>query len=241
MSEVYDFFLDKSPEYFDYDVDRQGLGYSSICSTAQLAKVPAPPCPTSFMFETFAEAVALAHPLPQPAVSALVSPSLSYALLSGVTSTSSLPTELSLPESWASRSPSLIDYKNIAGWAEEAEELEPLAAPIDTPQFWEFPLALEVSTGTFIFENPVLAAEPASAPPVTEVPADPLIEFFFPAVDTAQPTPQSPTVEEQLSPSQSMPQLPSPHPLTPLPPAKEVCLENQENIPPHPPLTHPDM
>ena len=150
MSEVYDFFLDGSPEYFDYDADCQGLGYSSICSTAQLAEVPAPPRPTSFMFKTFAKAVALAHPLPRPAVSALVSPSLSYASLSGVMSTLSLPTELSLPESWASRSPSLIDYENIAGWAEEAEELEPLAAPIDTPQFWEFPLALEVSAPSYL-------------------------------------------------------------------------------------------
>ena len=173
MSKVYDFFSDESPEYFDYDADRQGLGFSSIRSTAQLAQVPAPPRPTSFTFETFAEAVALAHPLPQPAVSAPVSPSLSYASLSGVTSTSSLPTELSLPESWASRSPSPIDYENIAGWVEEAEESEPLPPPVEPSLIVEVPPAPEVSAGTPIVE----ATEP-------EAPAGP-IEFAFPAVDTA--------------------------------------------------------
>ena len=184
MSKVYDFFTDESPEYFDYDVDRQGLGYSSILSTAQLAQVPAPPRPTSFTFETFAEAVALAHPLPRPVASAPVSLSLSYASLSGVTSTSSLPTELSLPESWASRSPSLINYENIAGWAKETEESEPLPPPVNTSQF-ESPPALEVSVDAFIVEASVPAAEPAPTSLVTEVPADPPLEFSFPAVDTA--------------------------------------------------------
>ena len=229
MSEVYDFFSDESPEYFDYDADRQGLGFSSICSTAQLAEVPAPPRPTSFTFETFAEAVALAHPLPRPVVSAPVSPSLSYASLSGVTSTSSLPTELSLPESWASRSPSPIDYENIAEWAEEAEESEPLPPPVEPPQIIEIPPAPEVSPGT----PTIQVTEP-------EVPVDPL-EFSFPAVETVWVAPQSPpVVEEQLFPSQSTPQPPSPRPLTPLPPAEEARLENQENIPPLPPLTHTD-
>ena len=229
MSKVYDFFSDESPEYFDYDADRQGLGFSSIRSTAQLAQVPAPPRPTSFTFETFAEAVALAHPLPRPAVSTPVSPSLSYASLSGVTSTSSLPTELSLPESWASRSPSPIDYENIAGWVEEAEELEPLPPPVEPSQIAEIPPAPEVSTGTPTVE----AAEP-------EAPAGP-IEFAFPAVDTAWSAPPPPPVlEEQSFPSQSTPQPPSPRPLTPLPPAEEARLENQENIPPLPPLTHTD-
>ena len=227
MSEVYDFFSDESPEYFDYDADRQGLGVSSIRSTAQLAQVPAPPRSTSFTFETFAEAVAVAHPLPQPAASAPVSPSLSYASLSGVTSTSSLPTELSLPESWASRSPSPIDYENIAGWAEEAEESEPLPPPVEPPQIIEIPLAPEASAGTPTVE----ATEP-------EVP---VIEFAFPAVDTAwSAPPPPPVVEEQLFPSQSTPQPPSPCPLTPLPPTEEARLENQENIPPLPPLTHTD-
>ena len=229
MSEVYDFFSDESPEYFDYDADRQGLGFSSIRSTAQLAEVPAPPRPTSFTFETFAEAVALAHPLPRPVVSAPVSPSLSYASLSGVTSTSSLPTKLSLPESWASRSPSPIDYENIAEWAEEAEESEPLPPPVEPPQIIEIPPAPEVSPGT----PTIQVTEP-------EVPVDPL-EFSFPAVETVWVAPQSPpVVEEQLFPSQSTPQPPSPRPLTPLPPAEEARLENQENIPPLPPLTHTD-
>ena len=237
MSKVYDFFSDESPEYFDYDADRQGLGFSSIRSTAQLAQVPAPPRPTSFTFETFAEAVALAHPLPQPAVSAPVSPSLSYASLSGVTSTSSLPTELSLPESWASRSPSPIDYENIVGWVEEAEESEP--PPVETPQF-ESPLAPEISADAFT-ETPVSTAEPAPTSLIAEVPAGPPLEFSFPAVDTAWVAPQSPpVVEEQSFPSQSTPQPPSPRPLTPLPPAEEARLENQENIPPLPPLTHTD-
>ena len=229
MSEVYDFFSDESPEYFDYDADRQGLGFSSIRSTAQLAEVPAPPRPTSFTFETFAEAVALAHPLPRPVASAPVSPSLSYASLSGVTSTSSLPTELSLPESWASRSPSPIDYENIAGWVEEAEESEPLPPPVEPPQVIEISPAPETSVGTPTVE----VTDP-------EVPVGP-IEFSFPAVDTAWPAPPPPpVVEEQSFPSQSTPQPPSPRPLTPLPPAEEARLENQENIPPLPPLTHTD-
>ena len=229
MSEVYDFLADESPEYFDYDADRQGLGSSSIRSTAQLAQVPAPPHSTSFTFETFAEAVALAHPLPQPAASAPVSPSLSYASLSGVTSMSSLPTELSLPESWASRSPSPIDYENIAGWVEEAEESEPLPLPKEPPQVVEIPPAPEVSAGTPTVEATEL-----------EAPVGP-IELAFPAVDTAWSAPlPPPVVEEQSFPSQSTPQPPSPCPLTPLPPAEEACLENQENIPPLPPLTHTD-
>jgi hypothetical protein len=228
VSEVYDFFSDESPEYFDYDADRQGLGLSSIRSTVQLAEVPAPPRPTSFTFETFAEAVALAHPLPRPVRSTPVSPSLSYASLSGVTSTSSLPTELSLPESWASRSPSPIDYENIAGWVEEAEESEPLPPPVEPPQV-EIPQTPEVSAGTPTVE----VTEP-------EAPAGP-IEFSFPAVDTAwSAPPPPPVVEEQSFPSQSTPQPPSPRPLTPLPPAEEARLENQENIPPLPPLTHTD-
>ena len=214
-------------------MDRQGLGYSSIRSTVQLAQEPAPLRPPSFTFETFAEAVALAHPLPQPVASALVSPSLSYASLSGVTSTSSLPTELSLPKSWENRSPSPIDYENIVGWAEGAEESEPLPPPVDLPQIVEVPPTPEASVGTPIIENPSSATE-------LEVPAGP-IEFAFPAIDTAWSTlPPPPVVEEPSFPSQSTPQPPSPRPLTPLPPAEEVRLENQENIPPLPPLTHTD-
>ena len=225
MSEVYDFTPDESPEYFDYDTDRQGPSYSSIRSTVQLAQVPASPHPTSFTFETFAEAIALAHPLSRLVVSVPVSPSLLYASLSGVTSTSSFPTELSLPESWASRSPSPIDYENIAGWAEETEESEPPPPLINPSQF----------------ENPTPAAEPAPTSPVAKIPVDPPLEFSFPAVDTAWSAPlPPPVVKEQSFPFQSTPQPPSPHPLTLLPPAEEAHLENQENIPPLPPLTHTD-
>ena len=125
MSEVYDFFSDESPEYFEYDADRQGLGRISIGSPVQLAQVLAAPCSTLFTFEEFAAAVALAHPLPGPVASAPVSPSPSYASLSGVSSPTSLPTELSLPASWADRSPSPIDYEGISKWAEEAAEADP--------------------------------------------------------------------------------------------------------------------
>ena len=129
MSEVYDFFLDESPKYFDYDTDRQGLRQISIGSPVQLAQVPAAPHSTLFSFEEFVAAVALAHPLPGPVASAPVSPSPSYTSLSGVTSPSSLPTELSLPASWADQSPSPIDYKGISEWAEEAAEADPPALP----------------------------------------------------------------------------------------------------------------
>ena len=179
MSEVYDFTPDESPKYFDYNTDRQGPSYSSIRSTVQLAQVLASPRPTSFTFETFAEAIALTHPLSQPVVSVPVSPSLSYASLSGVTSTSSFPTELSLPESWASRSLSPINYENITGWAEETEESEPLPPPVNTSQF-ESPLALEVSADAFIVEASASAAEPAPTSLVAEVPADPPPQIFFP-------------------------------------------------------------
>ena len=113
-----------------------------------------------------------------------MSPSLSYASLSGVTSTSSLPTELSLPESWASKSLSPINYENITSWAEETEESEPLPPPVNTSQF-ESPPAPEVSVDAFIVEASVPAAEPAPTSLVAEVLADPPLEFSFPAVDTA--------------------------------------------------------
>jgi hypothetical protein len=55
VSEVYDFFPDESPEYFDYDTDRQGLGRISIGSPVQLAQVSAAPRSTLFTFEEFAD------------------------------------------------------------------------------------------------------------------------------------------------------------------------------------------
>ena len=145
MSKVYDFFSDESPEYFEYNTDCQGLSCISIGSPVQLAQVPATPRSTLFTFEEFAAAVTLAHPLPGPVTSALVSPSPSYTLLSGITSPSSLPTELSLPTSWAEWSPSLIDYEGISGseWAEEAAEVDPPAPPLFAvfPQVPEGPAA----------------------------------------------------------------------------------------------------
>ena len=215
MSEVYNFFPDEPPKYFDYNADRQGLGRISIGSPVQLAQVSAAPRSTLFTFEEFATAVALAHPLPGPVASAPVSPS-SYASLSGVTSPSSLPTELSLPASWADRSPSPIDYEGISEWAEEAAEADPPALLY----FGVFP----------------------QIPAPSEVPEAPPIEFSFPAGEPAQPPPAEqlppsqptprPVFEEPLLPTlQSLAPI-SPRPLSPLPPAEEVRLENQESVPP---------
>ncbi|KAH9974196.1 hypothetical protein BJV77DRAFT_968412, partial [Russula vinacea] len=236
LSEVYDFFSDESPEYFDYDADHQGLGRISIGSPVQLAQVPAAPRSTLFSFEEFAAAVALAHPLPGPVASAPVSPSLSYASLSGVSSPLSLPTELSLPASWADRSPSPIDYEGISEWAEEAAEADPPALP----HFAVFHWGIENPEAPFVLENPAPAAEPApvAAP---EVFAGPL-EFTFPAVEPVQspPAEQSPpsqstprpVFEEPLLPSPQSPVPASPRPLSPLPAEEEARLENQENVPP---------
>ena len=154
MSEVYDFSPDESPEYFDYDADRQGLGFPPVGPPVQLAQVPASPRSTTFTFESFAVAVATAHPLPAPVASVPVSPFLSYTSLTGVTP-SSLPTELSLPESWASRSPSPIDYENIEGWTEETGEA---TSPADA---LEFPQAPEAPTDPPVFENPVIEEQPS--------------------------------------------------------------------------------
>ena len=236
MSEVYDFFSDESPEYFDYDADRQGLGRISIGSPVQLAQVPAAPHSTLFSFEEFAAAVTLAHPLPGPVASAPVSPSPSYASLSGVLSPSSLPTELSLPVSWADRSPSPIDYEGISEWAEEAAEADPPALP----HFAVFHWGIDNPEAPFVLENPAPVAEPApvAAP---EVFAGPL-EFTFPAVEPVQsppaeqsPPPQStprPMFQEPLLPTPQSPAPASPRPLSPLPAEEEAHLENQENVPP---------
>ena len=237
MSEVYDFFSDESPKYFDYDADRQGLGRISIGSPVQLAQVPAAPRSTLFTFEEFAAAVALAHPLPGPVASAPVSPSPSYALLSGVTSPLSLPTELSLPVSWADRSPLPIDYEGISEWAEEAAEADPPALP----HFAVFHRGLDRPEAPFIVENPAPVAESVPAVFVApEVPTAPPLEFTFPAVEPVQPPPSeqsplsqsTPHPEEQLLPTPQSQAPISPRPLSPLPSAEEAHLENQENIPP---------
>ena len=235
MSEVYDFFLDESPEYFEYDADCQGLGRISISSPVQLAQVPATPHLTLFTLEEFAAAVALAHPLPGPVASAPVSLSPSYTSLSGVTSPLSLPTELSLPVSWADRSPSPIDYEGISEWAEEAAEVEPPALPL----FTVFPQVPEGPAAPFIVENLAAELAPVVAP---EVPVAPPIKFSFPAVEPVQSPPAEqlppsqstprPMFEEQLLPTPQSPAPTSPRPLTPLPPAEEACLDNQENVPP---------
>ena len=200
-----------------------------------MAQVPAAPRSTLFTFEEFATAVALAHPLPGPVASAPVSPSPSCASLSGVTSSSSLPTELSLPASWADRSPSPIDYEGISEWAEEAAEVDPPSLP----HFNVFHRGIENPEAPFIVENPAPAAEPApeAAP---EVFAGPL-EFTFPAVEPVQsppaeqsPPPQStprPAFQEPLLPTPQSPPV-SPRPLSPLPAEEEARLENQENVPP---------
>ena len=236
MSEVYDFFPDESPEYFDYDANRQGLGRISIGSPVQLAQVPAAPRSTLFTPEEFAAAVALAHPLPGPVASAPVSPSPSHASLSGVSSPSSLPTELSLPASWADRSPSPIDYEGISEWAEEAAEADPPALP----HFAIFHQGISNPEAPFVLENPAPAEEPApvAAPEESAAP----LEFTFPAVEPVQsppaeqsPPPQStprPIFQEPLLPTPQSPAPVSPRPLSPLPAEEEARLENQENIPP---------
>ena len=127
-----------------------------------------PPPSMLFTFEEFAAAVALAHPLPGPVASALVSPSPSYTLLSGITSPSSLPTELSLPASWAEWSPSLIDYEGISEWAKEAAEADPPAPPL----FAVFPQVPEGPAAPFILENPAPVTELAPVAAL-EVPAAP--------------------------------------------------------------------
>ena len=47
VSENYDYSLNESLEYFDYDTDCQGFSYPRISSLSsiQLAQVPAPPLP----------------------------------------------------------------------------------------------------------------------------------------------------------------------------------------------------
>ncbi|KAH9980558.1 hypothetical protein BJV77DRAFT_1073500 [Russula vinacea] len=169
-----------------------------------------------FTFEEFAAAVALAHPLPGPVASALVSPSPSYTLLSGVTSPSSLPTELSLPTSWAEQSPSPIDYEGISEWAEEAAEADPPAPPL----FAVFPQVPEGPAALFILENPA---------PLPGCRAGPVPTRGAVASISVYP---HPVFEEQLLPTPQSPAPISPHPLSPLPAEEEAHLENQENIPP---------
>jgi hypothetical protein len=167
VSENYDFFPDESPEYFDYDADRQGLPSIRIGSLSpiQLGQVATPP--SSLLLSPLAQLAEAAAALAStPASPELVWPSpttLTYSSLTSVepTSTPSSPR----PQSDSERSPSPIDYENIP--TPPGITREELAA-------WE------------------------------NLPA------------------QSPPAPPQLS----------PRPLTPLPPAEEARLENQENIPP---------
>ena len=234
MSEVYNFFLDESPKYFEYEADCQGLSHISIGSPVQLAQVLATPCSTLFTFEEFAAAVTLTHPLSGPVTSMPVSPSLSYTSLSGITSLSSLPTELLLPASWADWSPSPIDYEGISEWAEEATEVDPPALP----HFAVFHQGLDGPEAPFVLENLAPVAKPALAA-APEIPVGPPLEFLFPAVEPVQPpveqlpppTPH-PVFLEQLLPTPQSPVPASPRLLSPLPSAEEAHLENQENVPP---------
>jgi hypothetical protein len=176
VSENYDFASDESPEYFDYDADRQGFSFPHIGSLSpiQLAQVPAPPLPLLLSpLEQLAEAAAALSPVEEtPASPELVWPSpptLTYNQDSPVSSITEEP--VSTPSSWSAelisgheRSPSPIDYDNIP-----------------TP------------------------------PGITQ---EELVRLEY-----------IPGARTTLTP-------PSPRPLTPLPPAEEARLENQENIPP---------
>ncbi|KAH9983005.1 hypothetical protein BJV77DRAFT_1073112 [Russula vinacea] len=233
LSEVYDFFSDESPEYFEYDADHQGLGRISIGSPVQLAQVPAAPHSTLFTLEEFAAAVALAHPLPGPVASAPASPSPSYASLSGISSPSSLPTELSLPRLGQTDPPRLLITRASPSGQKKPQRRTPCPSTlcrippgIDNPKH---PSSLKPA--------PVAEPEPVAAPEALEGP----LEFSFPAVEPVQSPPA-----EQSPPPQSTPVLCfgavaphspvagpcSPRPLSPLPAEEEARLENQENVPP---------
>jgi hypothetical protein len=167
VSEIYDYSADKSPEYFDYDADRQGFSYPHIGSLSpiQLAQVPAPPLPLllSPLAQLAEAAAALTSTPASPELVWPSPPTLSYLSLSSVEPTSTLSSPPQ--ESDSVRSPSPIDYDNIP---------TPPGITREELTAWE------------------------------NLPA--------------QPTPATPQ--------------PSPCPLTPLPPAEEARLENQENIPP---------
>ena len=110
MSEVYDYFSDKSPEYFDYDTDRQGLLSIRIGSLSpiQLGQVATPP--SSLLLSPLAQlaeaAAALASTPASPELVWPSPPTLTYTSLSvePVSSPSSLTN---------TRSPSPIDYEGI--------------------------------------------------------------------------------------------------------------------------------
>ena len=180
-----------------------------------------PPVPRYSRLRSLQQLSPSLTPFQDRSLSAPVSPSLSCASLSGVTSPSSLPTELSLPTSWADWSPSPIDYEGISEWAEEAAEADPPALP----HFTVFHRGINNPEAPFIVENPASAAEPAPAA-APEVFVGPL-EFTFPAVEPVQspPAEQSPpsqsmprpVFEEPLLPTPQLPAPASPRPLSPLP------------------------
>jgi hypothetical protein len=125
VSENYDYSPDESPEYFDYDADRQGFSYSRIGSLSpiQLAQVLAPPLPLLLSpLEQLAEAAAALSSVEEtPASPELIWPSPPTLTYETVSPVSSITEELvSTPLSWSievisehKRSPSPINYDNI--------------------------------------------------------------------------------------------------------------------------------
>ena len=110
VSEVYDYSADESPEYFEYDADRQGIPYIRIGSLSpiQLGQVATPP--SSLLLSPLAQLAEAAATLAStPASPELIWPSpptLTYMLLSAKPA-SPLSSRVS------TRSPSPIDYKEI--------------------------------------------------------------------------------------------------------------------------------
>jgi hypothetical protein len=179
VSEVYDFASDESPEYFDYDADRQGFSFPRIGSLSpiQLAQVPAPPLPL------------LLSPLEQLAEAA--------AALSSVEETPASP-ELVWP------SPPTLTYNTVSP---ASSELSLTKAPVSTPSSW----SAEVLSEHERSPSPIDYENIPTPPGITQ---EELVRLeYIPGACTT------------LTP-------PSPRPLTPLPPAEEARLENQENIPP---------
>jgi hypothetical protein len=176
VSEVYDFALDESPEYFDYDADRQGFSFPRIGSLSpiQLAQVPAPPLPL------------LLSPLEQLAEAA--------AALSSVEETPASP-ELVWP------SPPTLTYNEVSPASSVTEE------PVSTPSSW----SAEVISEHERSPSPIDYNNIPMPPGITQ---EELARLEY-----------NPGARTTLAP-------PSPRPLTPLPPAEEARLENQENIPP---------
>ena len=176
MSEIYDYAADESPEYFEYDADRQGFSFPRIGSLSpiQLAQVPAPPLPL------------ILSPLEQLAEAA--------AALSSVEETPASP-ELVWP------SPPTLTYNTVSPASSVTEE------PVSTPSSWSTELISEHERSP----SPIDYDNIPTPPGITQ---EELAQLEY-----------IPGARTTLAP-------PSPRPLTPLPPAEEARLENQENIPP---------